>query len=64
MLVQFTPISSLPPDVRGRLMQYLKAAPMLMDERPIFFEGFHIGAGDVRSMQTSLKTQGSQPLFG
>ena len=67
MLVQFTPIASLPADVRARLSSYLKAAPLLMGSEPTLFEGYHLSPSEVQLTQRMAKnasSSGGQPLFG
>lgn len=65
MLVQYTPVAALPPDVRARLTQYVQASPMLrMDNQPALFEGYHISRQEIEALYLATKTQNVKPLFG
>jgi hypothetical protein len=66
MLVQFTPIAQLPPDVAARLRSHLASLPLRMDDSPLLFEGFHLLARDVMLVQRVAKnaSSSSTALFG
>lgn len=67
MLVQFTPVNSLPFDVRSRLTAQLAAQPLMMSNEPMLFEGYHLSATEVHLAQRIAKNQQAspgQPLFG
>jgi hypothetical protein len=68
MLVSYTPIASLPADVRSRLQARLAAQPLMMGTEPMMFEGFHLAANEIQLAQRIAKnssTPGSgTPLFG
>lgn len=64
MLVQYTPIAALPPDVATRLRQHLVALPILQSSEPIYFNGYHIRADEALQLQRLAKVGATQPLFG
>lgn len=64
MLVQYTPVSALPPDIKEQLRRYLVGVPMLMSSEPIFFAGYHIRAEEARMLQEQAKRGPGQALFG
>lgn len=64
MLVQYTPVSALPPDIKEQLRRYLSSVPVLMSNDPLFFAGYHIRAEEARMLQEQAKRGPSQALFG
>jgi hypothetical protein len=63
MLVQFTQVSALPADVKSRLMSYLKAAPLLMGQDPILFEGYHLSPAELQGIQVTAKANSSTQIL-